>query len=227
MGKEVAFLTAIVLSLSKVCYASGVLPETTIVFVNEDEGGGSINVKNTDNSPLLLYVKVMDVPEDKNLRVYPTQPVSRINGGGTQRVRFIYDNANPIDREHYKRVVFEGIPEKKPGVNSVSVAVRQDLPMIITPKNMPAPKNDVWRELKWYKNNGKVFVSNDTRYVIRLLPNITFNPKKERITMARSYILPGESLVVSDKGVENVKSIEYTPASRYGFALGRQVVELK
>ncbi|MEJ5174724.1 fimbrial chaperone protein, partial [Erwinia sp. MYb416] len=42
--------------------ASAVMqPQTSMVLIQEDAGGGSINVTNTDDKDALLYVKVIDL----------------------------------------------------------------------------------------------------------------------------------------------------------------------
>jgi P pilus assembly chaperone PapD len=50
-------------------------------------------------------------------------------------VRFILETKEPLTVEHYKRVIFEGIPPKTKDKNvKVGINLRQDLPVLIHPK---------------------------------------------------------------------------------------------
>ncbi|MFC5475748.1 hypothetical protein [Paraherbaspirillum soli] len=43
-------------------HATGVLPDTSVVIVNEEDGEGAINIKNTDGKPVASNTKV-DLPK--------------------------------------------------------------------------------------------------------------------------------------------------------------------
>ena len=73
----------------------------------------SINIKNTDDHPALLYTTIVDLPEsNKSIRLIPTQPVIRVEAGQVQQVRFLLQATVPLQSEELKRVTFEGIPPK-------------------------------------------------------------------------------------------------------------------
>ena len=45
-----------------VAAADGMLPETTVVLLYEEQGEATINIKNTDATPALLHSVVANVP---------------------------------------------------------------------------------------------------------------------------------------------------------------------
>ncbi|CZV75055.1 P pilus assembly protein%2C chaperone PapD [Enterobacter hormaechei] len=69
--------------------AAGMVPETSLLIVNEDQQGASMDVKNTDAEAQLLYTKIVDLPDDPKPGLIATQPVVRVDAGKTQRVRFV------------------------------------------------------------------------------------------------------------------------------------------
>ena len=93
-------------------YVSGMQPETSVVILYEAEGETSINVKNTDGSPALLYSSIENVPEDSESLVILTPPVTRVEAGETQLVRFLRQGGEPSKTQRLKRVIFEGITHK-------------------------------------------------------------------------------------------------------------------
>ncbi len=47
-------------------YLTGMVPETSVLLVDEKRGEASINIKNTDDHPSLLYTTIVDLPESTN-----------------------------------------------------------------------------------------------------------------------------------------------------------------
>jgi P pilus assembly protein, chaperone PapD len=94
--------------------AAGMVPETSLLIVKEDEQGASMDVKNTDGDAQLLYTKLVDLADDPKPGLIVTQPVVRVDAGKTQRVRFVLKNsAEPLKVEHLKRVIFTAIPQRR------------------------------------------------------------------------------------------------------------------
>ena len=131
--------------------ATGMVPETSVLLVDEKRGEASINIKNTDDHPSLLYTTIVDLPEsNKSIRLIPTQPVIRVEAGRLQQVRFLLQATVPLQSEELKRVTFEGIPPKDDKSSRVTVSIRQDLPVLIHPASLPeerAPGNS-WNGVK-------------------------------------------------------------------------------
>jgi P pilus assembly chaperone PapD len=212
------------LLISPLLQASGVLPETSVVIINEATGGGSITIKNTENEPVLLYSKVTDLADDPLPQVVTTQPVALLGAGQSQRVRFLLNSRTALDREHIKRVSFEGIPVRQAGKNDVSLVVRQDLPMLIVPKKLDGKKIEM-QHLVWSAKNRKLTVTNTGLQVIRLEPEIKLLPDNMAAMLPKTYILPGETLNVYGVCPDHLSSqrmVEITPVSRYGITSAAQ-----
>ena len=73
---------------SAVATAAGMLPETTVVVLYEEDGEATINIKNTDEGPALLHSVVENVPEDLEPLLIVTPPITRVEAGEPQLVRF-------------------------------------------------------------------------------------------------------------------------------------------
>jgi P pilus assembly chaperone PapD len=193
------------------------VPETSLLVIDEATHSGTINVKNTDSHPSLLYTDVVDLPDDKGLKLVTTQPVVRLEPGQTQQLRFILQNSKPLDVEHYKRVTFEGIPPKSDDNKvKIGINIRQDLPVLIRPAKL-AVVTDAWKYLDWTASGTSVTVKNPSKYVVRLAQKIVLQPSGISGSLAKTYILPGETMTVSmGKSVSGNNKVKFFPASRYG-----------
>lgn len=161
-------ITATLLSASVAVHAEGMVPETSLLIIDEATHSGTINVKNTDSHPSLLYTNVVDLPDDTGLKLIATQPVVRLEPGQTQQLRFILQNKQPLDVEHYKRVTFDGIPPKNDDKKiKIGINIRQDIPVLIRPASLGVV-TDAWKFLKWSSNGASVTVKNPSKYVVRL-----------------------------------------------------------
>lgn len=217
-------LLAVMAVFPSLSRASGVLPETSTVIINEGQKGGSINVKNTEKVPVLLYTKVVDLADDPSPRVIVTQPVARLEPGQSQRVRFVLNTDGPLQSEHIKRVYFEGVAEQSAAGGQVSVTVRQDLPMIIVPKGF-MPKRDLWTDLSWSINGENLKVKNTGKQVVRLAQHLKLQPAGVVLNLKKTYILPGETLTAAiPEGSRLIgqQQVEFSPVSRFGFDVGLQ-----
>jgi len=216
-------LSLSLLSLLAILPASAVMqPKSSLVLIKEEAGGGSINVTNTDNEDALLYVKVIDLPDDKHPQLIVTQPVVRVPAGQTQRVRFVLTSDRPLTTEHIKRVTFEGIPLKTRENNSVEISLRQNLPVIIHPARL-AKNNEPWKKLQWSVKQGTLTVSNTGEWVVRMAPNITLIPGRKNLVLAKNYILPGETVFVAspDKhALAQTTNVRIDTVSQYGYKIG-------
>lgn len=197
-------------------------PKTSLVLIQEESGGGSINVTNTDDQDALLYVKVIDLPDDKLPQLIVTQPVMRVAAGQTQRVRFVLTSDRPLTTEHLKRVTFEGIPLTIGGNNSVSISIRQNLPVIIHPAGL-AKNNAPWKNLRWLVKQGKLTIHNPDAWVVRLAPNFTLMPGNKKVALDKSYILPGETIAVAfsdTQALAKAINVHINTVSQYGYEVG-------
>lgn len=207
--------------------AAGLVPETSLLLIEESENGGTINLTNTDSLPNLLYTTINDLPDDKGTHLTVTQPVVRVEPGQTQQLRFILRTDAPLTTEHLKRVVFEGIPPKDPSKNmKIGFNLRQDIPVLIHPKNLPVVK-DAWTLLKWSTAGNTLTVKNPSPYVVRMGQGVETLPSSSRAKLAKSYILPGETMTATlNKSPGSDNQLKFTPASRYGIDVPSYTAQL-
>lgn len=209
----------VVVAVTNFANAAGMRPETSIVIVHEDDGDGSINVRNTDSSPALLYTKILDIEEDKEDLLIATPQVARVEPGKSQMVRFILTNDKPLETQRLKRVIFDGIPPKndKKGLN-IGVNARQNLPVLIHPAGL-AKDNEPWKRLSWSIQDGALILENKSPYVVRMAQQVYLLPYGEQVDIGRTYILPGQEfsypLNLNDKEIPS--NVRIMPATIYGF----------
>ncbi len=195
------------------------LPETTVIVFYEDQGEATITIKNTDAAPALLYSVIENVPEDVEPLLIVTPPITRVEAGETQLVRFIGTLKEPLKTQRLKRVSFEGIPQARvPGRATIGITLRQNLPLILHPRGLPL-HHSPWELLKWKRVGEGLSVHNDSAYIVRLAPEALLLPQKALATLPRTYILPGETLTLSVEGaLDGVAAVEIQPATVYGFS---------
>jgi len=208
------------LFLCGMAVADGMQPETTVVILNEEEGEATLNVKNTDPGPALLHSVIQNIPEDLEPLLIVTPPITRVEAGDTQLVRFISTTKKPLKTQRLKRVSFEGIPEARaPGGATIGITLRQSLPLILHPKGLP--RHDApWQLLTWKREGDQLKVHNNSAYVVRLGMEVQLHPQASLATLPRTYILPGEVLTLASAGsLARVMAVEIHPATVYGFTV--------
>jgi len=204
-------------------HAAGMIPETSVVILNEVNGEATINIKNSDSRPALLYSQILPVENDDENLIVLTPPVARVDPGEIQAIRFLLQTTEPLKVQRLRRVVFEGIPPKDDSAGvRVNMNVRQNLPVIIHPKDLPMDK-EPWRRLKWSIQNSKLQVTNPDAYVVRLDQAITLMPSNSIVQLPRSYLLPGEviTLDVPSDTLSTLKDIILSPATIYGYTVDK------
>ena len=220
MTTQLLNIAALTLLLSLNAQADGMVPDTSVVIVYEQEGEASVSVTNTDNQLALLHVTLEDIPEDTEPLLVVTPPLSRVEPGKSQLVRFIFQDQQPLKSQRLKRVVFEGMPKGRPATEAgharVGVTVRQNLPVIIHPKGL-APNRTPWLGLQWTLKADQLSVHNPSPYVVRLAQDLRLLPGDGKAMLPRTYVLPGETLSVQASGGPATK-VRLQPATVYGFA---------
>ncbi|MBC3299815.1 fimbria/pilus periplasmic chaperone [Pseudomonas sp. SWRI18] len=206
--------------LCGIAVADGMQPETTVVILNEEDGEATLNIKNTDPGPALLHSVIENIPEDQEPLLIVTPPITRVEAGDTQLVRFISTLKAPLKTQRLKRVSFEGIPQARtPGGATIGITLRQNLPLILHPKGLP--RHDApWQLLTWTREGGQLKVHNGSAYVVRMSLEVQLHPQAQAGTLPRTYILPGEVLTVASAGsTAGVVAVEFQPATVYGFTV--------
>ncbi|WP_131697591.1 fimbria/pilus chaperone family protein [Pseudomonas sp. JAI120] len=213
------FCAGACLCFTGIALADGMLPETTVVVLYEAQGEATLNIKNTDAVPALLHSVVENVPEDMESLLIVTPPITRVEAGETQLVRFISTLKEPLKTQRLKRVSFEGIPQARAaGGATIGITLRQNLPLILHPKDLPV-HHTPWELLKWARAGAGLTVHNDSAYVVRLIPEVRLLPQGALATLPRTYVLPGETLTLKvDGALEGVTDVEIQPATLYGFS---------
>lgn len=215
-----AGLVALCLS-SAVAHATGMLPETSVVIVEQSDGEGAINVKNTDAFPVLLLTTLINTSDDLDNLLIVTPPAARVEPGKTQRVRFIMTSKEPLKTERLKRVTFDGVPPQQKGKNEVRTTVRQNLPVIIRPAGLDkdlAP----WKRLTWKVSGHSMTVSNPSPYVVRLGQGVQTLPDGAAWTLPNAYVLPGQTLTMKadgDQAPRAAKQVRISPATTWGYTV--------
>ncbi|EMF07028.1 fimbria/pilus chaperone family protein [Serratia marcescens] len=212
---------AALLLSSGLASATGMVPETSVVIVDQGDGEGAINIKNTDAFPVMLLTTLENIPEDKEHLLTITPPAARVEPGKNQRVRFMFTSATPLRTERLERVVFEGIPPQLKDKNEVRFTVRQNLPVLIRPAGLPADASP-WKHLTWKKQGDALVVSNNSPYVVRLAQEVETRPDNIMWKLPGSYVLPGQTLTlttVNGKKPGVAKQVHISPATTWGYAV--------
>ena len=202
-------------------FATGMVPETSVVIVEETDGEGAINIKNTDAFPVLLLTTLQDINEDKESLIVVTPPAARVEPGKTQRVRFMLTAKAPIKTERLKRVIFEGVPPQQKGKSELRMTVRQNLPVIIRPAGLEkdlAP----WKRLTWKQAGESLTVSNASPYVVRLGQSVQTLPDNTTWTLPNTYVLPGQTFTLKPDGrlkPGRPAQVRLSPATTWGYTV--------
>ncbi|WP_412525856.1 fimbria/pilus chaperone family protein [Burkholderia lata] len=200
-------------------HATGVVPDTSVVIVDEADGEGSIQVRNTDAQPTLLHTSIQSVPEDPADLLVVTPPIARVEGGALQLVRFVLTGNEPLGTQRLVRVTFAGIPPKRQGGNEIQTVIQQNLPVLLQPRDL-ARNDKPWTLLAWSVENGMLVVRNDSRYVVRLEQRVQLLPTQQVVTLPAAYVLPGRMHTVAlPPGATAAERVRIFPATVYGYAV--------
>lgn len=202
-------------------HATGVLPDSSVVIIEERDGEGALNIKNTDEFPVLLLTTLQNIPDDQQTLLTVTPPAARVEPGKTQRVRFMLTSSEPLKTERLKRVTVEGIPPQEKGKSEVRMTVRQNLPVIIRPAGLEKDLSP-WKRLSWQLSGNTLMVKNDSPYVVRLAQAVQTLPDKTVWQLPNSYVLPGQQFTLQPEGgkkVSNAAQVRISPATTWGFSV--------
>ncbi|AUT49947.1 fimbria/pilus chaperone family protein [Achromobacter sp. AONIH1] len=207
--------------------AAGVVPESSVLIVDEATGEGSMTVQNTDTAPVLLYTTIENIAEDQEELVVATPPMARLEAGQSQLVRFMLTKKGPLATQRLKRVSFEGIPFARGADNQVQTTFRQNIPMIIQPRSLEKLK-DPWTRLTATVDGDRLRLCNDSAYVVRLAQQARLDSGNIAVPLPKTYLLPGERLELPVKGKQPgaAGTVTIWPATVYGYAVGTHAITL-
>lgn len=209
-------LNTLALIASGSAFALGMQPETTVVVLNQDIGEASISVKNTNDSPSLLQTKIIDQDDSKGTLILAAPSIVKLESGEEQVVRFFLQTSSELKHQQLKRIKFIGLPARNENLkenSSLSVAVSQSIPLIITPVGLK-PEKEPWKNLNFNLKNGKLQLNNPSRYVVRLYPQIRING--ELLKLSKSFLAPEEKIEVDYKTPP--VEVKIKPVGLYGEA---------
>jgi P pilus assembly chaperone PapD len=167
MLRSLAACVCLCIALAGSARATGVVPATTAILMDERSGEAEINVTNTDPGPVLLITSMVRNPDEEQSLVEVSPQVTPVGPGETQLVRFMLLDDKPLRTEQMRRVVFEGLPQSTEARNVVHVGIRQNLPVIVRPRDLPADRMP-WKHLTWSVDRNALTVCNPSRYIVRL-----------------------------------------------------------
>ena len=218
---QLFIISAIALLSSFTASATGMVPETSVVIIEQSDGEGAINLKNTDDVPMLLLTNLQNIPDDSEALLVVTPPAARVEPGKSQRVRFIVIAPLPLKTERLKRVVFEGVPPQGKSTNAVRMTLRQNLPVIIRPAGLEKDMAP-WKHLVWTLSGSNLTVNNPSAYVVRLGQGVRTLPGNADWVLPNSYILPGQTLtllVQQGQPVGAARQVRISPATTWGYSV--------
>ncbi|EJV9475567.1 hypothetical protein C5952_03095 [Cronobacter sakazakii] len=195
-------------------YALGMQPETSVVVLNQENGEASISVKNTNDTPSLLQTSIVDIDDSKGTLVLASPSIVKIDPSEEQLVRLFLQSSSEIKNQQIKRIRFLGLParsESNKDKSEVIVSVSQSIPLIINPAGLKAEAMP-WKFLRYTYDNGRLFISNPSRYVVRLYPEIKVNGK--HLSLQKSFISPKQKIEINYK--ESPSEIKIKPVGLYG-----------
>lgn len=213
---------AALLLAAGVSHATGMVPETSVIVVEQSDGESSVNVTNTDNYPVLMLSTLKNIPEDKANLLTLTPPAARVEAGKTQRVRFLLTDKTPLTTEHLMRVTFEGVPPQQKDKNIVRMGFRQNLPVIIRPAGL-AKDEAPWKRLVWKQSGNSLTVTNPSPYVVRMEQVVQTLPDNAKWTLDATYVLPGETRTLTlnkdSKKSGAAQQVRIAPATTWGYSV--------
>ncbi|MFV7425494.1 fimbria/pilus chaperone family protein [Stenotrophomonas geniculata] len=213
--------------LSNTASADGVVPESSVLIVDEATGEGTMVVRNTDPTAVLLYTTIVNIAEDPEDLVVATPPMARLESGQSQLVRFMLTNKSPLTTQRLKRVTFEGIPFARGADNQVRTTFRQDIPMIIQPRTLEKLR-DPWTKLTTSVEGDQLRLCNDSGYVVRLAQKVRLDSNDLVLPLPKTYLLPGEhvELAIPARSAAATGTVTLWPATVYGYAAGSYALRL-
>ncbi len=189
--------------------------ESTGIILPESEKRVSFNIQNISSSPILLVTKLLDLDgNDYSKRILISPPITRIDAGQSQQVNFVLKDGPKLDHEILLKAAFEGVSQA--AENTAKMPVRQDIGFLIQPASVLQNKTP-WEGLKFQLDANQLTVSNPSKNVVRMAPQLTLLPSNVTVALTNFYLLPGQSEQVSISG--NPTSVTVIPLSRYGFKL--------
>lgn len=220
------------LFMTLVCFSTlsfaGLVLEGTRVIYPAGESEVTVQMKNTENQPLLaqswIDEGVRNMTPDKISSVFVlTPPINRVNAGKGQtlRISLIAENALPRDKESvfYLNVLAIPVKPKDTMNNSViNIAFKTRIKLFYRPDTLKGSANEAPELLHWSSNGYGVTAKNPTPYFVSLSEVAYFEN-------GRKYVAEGQMISPGGMGefhfdgvsrVNSVDSVEYASINDFG-----------
>ncbi len=189
--------------------------ESTGIILPESEKRVSFNIQNISSAPILLVTKLIDLDgKDYSKRILISPPITRIDAGQSQQVNFVLKDGPKLTEEVLLKAAFEGVSQA--AENTAKMPVRQDIGFLIQPAAVAQNKTP-WEGLRFSVAQNQLTISNPSKHVIRMAPQVTLQPGNKTVPLTNFYLLPGQSEQISISTPPT--SVTVIPLSRYGFKL--------
>ncbi|MEZ3501443.1 fimbria/pilus chaperone family protein [Pantoea sp. KPR_PJ] len=211
-------LTALLLPTSvSTALAAGIKPESSVLFLDDQNREATINIENTDNSAVLLHTTLQTLPEDRENKLIVTPQLARVEAGKKQQIRVVLKQGVKLMQQTMQRLNFVSIPPEDGKKNRARVLIGQNIPVILSPSGLPVNITP-WKGVKAACSETAIKISNPTDYVVRLTTQIDLLPGSKNLTLPKTYILPHETfqLPLSQGMACHNKSIRLHPVTRFG-----------
>ncbi|WP_158783160.1 fimbria/pilus chaperone family protein [Pantoea sp. BAV 3049] len=207
--------------------AAGMRPEVPALFLDDGGREATINVQNTDSSLALLHSSLQTIPEDRENLLIITPQLARVNAGQKQQVRVMLKQGVMLDKQRMQRINFISVPQDNGKQNRTRILIGQNIPVIISPASLPQ-NLEPWKLLKWQRNGQTIQVENPSKYIVRMTDKIDLLPSKNSISLKKTYLLPGEKVLLSlkESDASKIKEIRIHPVTRFGVLTTPYVISL-
>lgn len=175
---------------------SGISLSSSSILIDKGESESSIDVKNTSPDQILLYSKVVKLPDDdlSGGVLYTDPQATLINPGESQTIRVFYKSNIDIEKEHMARIIFTGLPSiMDVSGGKVNVIIGHELPVVIGFSQSMA-QSDIWSFISLSVKDGKICMSNPTKKVFRFDGVAYAIHSRKLIKFNKPYLLPGDNL---------------------------------
>jgi len=217
MLSKLSLITLLLTASVTHAVAAGMKPEHPVLFIDDNTREATINVENTEERTALLHSSLQTIPEDPENRLIITPQLARVEPGKKQQVRVLLKEGVKLTHQTLQRINFIAVPAENGDKNRVRVTVGQNIPVILSPASLPV-NTTPWTGLKAQRTQGAMTIVNPTPWLVRLTPQAETLPNNQRVTLAKTYILPQETLTIPllPSAVSSVRSIRLHPVTRFG-----------
>lgn len=212
-----SLITALSCVLIAPAFAAGMRPDVPALFLDDQNREVTINVENTDTGTALLHSSLQTLPEDRENMLIVTPQLARVDAGKKQQVRVVLKEGIKLNKQRMQRINFISVPQDDGKTNRARVLVGQNIPVIISPANLPL-NTTPWTGLTFQKAGTSLKIANPSAYVVRLTKKVDVLPGNQSVTLPKTYILPGETLTLSlpQAAAASAKSVRLHPVTRFG-----------